>query len=48
MGMVLEAGESIVLRIAGHSLVLPEVSRSDNRNLHWAQTETTFSISSRS
>jgi len=24
-GMVLEAGESIVLRVAGHSLVLPEV-----------------------
>lgn len=26
MGMVLEAGESVVLRVAGHSLVLPEVS----------------------
>ena len=27
-GMVLDAGESIVLRVAGHSLVLPEVSQS--------------------
>ncbi len=25
MGMVLEAGESLVLRVAGHQLVLPEV-----------------------